>query len=93
MLAARDQENLVHSHQTVAASKPLNQSSRPLQAKTPGNKAPKTPFKIPLNDENNPLGFGAKKTVKAGNNQIENLLRQGKDGNGQKSAFVTPLGE
>ncbi|PGH27867.1 hypothetical protein AJ80_00417 [Polytolypa hystricis UAMH7299] len=93
MLAARDQENLVHAHQTAAAAKPMNQGLRQLQPKTPGNRAPKTPFKIPLNDENNPLAFGGgKRTVKGGNTQNENLLRPGKDGMGDRNAFVTPLG-
>lgn len=80
MLAARDQENLVHGRQTAAASKPLNQGVRQLQPKTPGNKAPKTPFKIPLNDENANNGLGpVKGTAKA-------------TGAG-KNAFVTPSGK
>ena len=80
MFAVRDQENLVHGHQTAAASKPLNQSTRQLPPKTPGNKVPKTPLKIPLNDENenNDLGAG-KATLKAKG--------------GLKNAFVTPIGE
>ncbi|KAL4935714.1 hypothetical protein BDV06DRAFT_206447 [Aspergillus oleicola] len=86
MLALRDQENLVHAHQTVAASKPLNQSTRQLQPKTPGNRAPKTPFKVPLKDENGPLAFG-KKTVKTGGKQNENARPSAKD------AFVTPMGD
>ncbi|OJJ81160.1 uncharacterized protein ASPGLDRAFT_50691 [Aspergillus glaucus CBS 516.65] len=80
MLAVRDQENLVHAHQTVAAGKPLNQGT-----KTPGARAPKTPFKVPLNDENGPLAFG-KKTVKATGKGNENLKPA-------KDAFVTPLPE
>jgi hypothetical protein len=60
MFAARDQENLVHGHQQVAASKPLNQGTRGLQPKTPGNKYPKTPLKVPLNDENAPVAVGGK---------------------------------
>lgn len=76
MLALRDQENLVHAHQTVAAGKPLNQGTKQLQ--------PKTPFKVPLNDENGPLAMG-KKTVKGGGKQNENM-KPGKD------AFVTPSG-
>ena len=80
MLAARDQENLVHGHQTVAASKPLNQGTRGLQPKTPGNKYPKTPLKIPLNDENAPGGFGGKSGKGKG---LET---------GGKNAFVTPMG-
>ncbi|KAL4808464.1 hypothetical protein BDV18DRAFT_100230 [Aspergillus unguis] len=86
MLALRDQENLVHAHQTVAASKPLNQGTRQLQPKTPGNRAPKTPFKVPLKDENDPLAFG-KKTVKTLGKQNENAKPSAKD------AFVTPMGD
>ncbi|PGH00511.1 hypothetical protein GX51_05726 [Blastomyces parvus] len=92
MLAARDQENLVHAHQTAAAAKPLNQSTRQLQPKTPGTRAPKTPFKLPLNDENNPLAFGGgRKTGKVNNGQNENLLRPGKDTVAGGNAFVTPM--
>ncbi len=80
MLAARDQENLVHGHQAAAASKTLNQGARQLAPKTPGNKVPKTPFKLPLNDENGIGGFGAGKT--------------GLKTNGAgKNAFVTPMGK
>ncbi|PLB54251.1 hypothetical protein P170DRAFT_460445 [Aspergillus steynii IBT 23096] len=86
MLALRDQENLVHAHQTVAASKPLNQGGKQLQPKTPGARAPKTPFKVPLNDENDPLAFG-KKTVKGTGKQKENAKPSVKD------AFVTPLAD
>jgi hypothetical protein len=89
MLALRDQENLVHSHQTAAAAKPLNQSVRQLQPKTPGLRAPKTPFRVPLNDENDPLAFG-KRTVKGKGVlalQNENAVQSGKD------AFTTPNGK
>ncbi|KAF5856313.1 hypothetical protein ETB97_007549 [Aspergillus alliaceus] len=86
MLALRDQENLVHAHQTVAASKPLNQSAKSLQPKTPGARAPKTPFKVPLNDENDPLAFG-KKTVKGLGKQNGNAKPSVKD------AFVTPVAD
>lgn len=85
MLAHRDQENLVHSHQTAAASKPLNQSLRQLQPKTPGTRIPKTPFKVPLNDENDPLTFG-KKTIR-GNTKKNDNTKPAKD------AFLTPLGK
>ncbi|KAI9924109.1 hypothetical protein MW887_007349 [Aspergillus wentii] len=85
MLAVRDQENLVHAHQTVAASKPLNQGVKQLQPKTPGARAPKTPFKVPLNDENDPLAFG-KKTVKGNGKRTENAKPA-------KDAFVTPLAD
>lgn len=94
MLAARDQENLVHAHQTAAASKPLNQGTKTLQPKTPGNKVPKTPFKIPLNDKagNTALG-GGKNAFKARAGGNENLVTGGKKGViGDKTAFVTPLG-
>lgn len=91
MLAARDQENLAHSHQTTAAAKPLNQGTRQLNPKTPGMRT-KTPFRVPLNDENDPLAFG-KKTVKGNGNRNENLMLPGKSGfGGDKNAFVTPLG-
>jgi hypothetical protein len=86
MLAARDQENLVHAHQTTAAGKPLNQGLRQLQPKTPGTRAPKTPFKVPLNDENDLLAFG-KKTAKATGGRNENTLKPAKD------AFITPMGK
>ncbi|KAA6411837.1 MAG: hypothetical protein FRX48_03987 [Lasallia pustulata] len=94
MLAARDQENLVHGHQAAAAAKPLNQGVKQLAPKTPGNKVPKTPFKVPLNDENGPAGFGGGKTVlKMGARGNENLMTVGKKGGlGDKNAFVTPLG-
>jgi hypothetical protein len=86
MLALRDQENLVHAHQTVAASKPLTQGIKQLQPKTPGARAPKTPFKVPLNDENDSLAFG-KKTVKGGGKQNGTAKPSVKD------AFVTPMGK
>lgn len=94
MLAARDQENLVHGHQQVAASKPLNQGARQLAPKTPGNKVPKTPFKIPLNDENGPGAFGGGKTLgKANGKGNENFTTVGKKGGlGDKDAFKTPMG-
>ena len=93
MLAYRDQENLVHGHQTAAAAKPLNQN-RQLHSKTPGNKALKTPFKIPLNDENgvNPFAgkAGGAKDIGKGN---ENVKTVGKKVVMQDpSAFVTPMG-
>ena len=86
MLALRDQENLVHAQQTTAAAKPLNQSLKSLQPKTPGTRAPKTPFKVPLNDENDPLAFG-KRTMKTNGNVNGNTAKFVKD------AFVTPLGK
>lgn len=92
MLAARDQENLVHAHQTVGASKPLNQGARQLAPKTPGNKVPKTPFKIPLNDENGGIG-GGKAVLKTNGKGNENMVTgMKKGGQGEKNAFVTPMG-
>lgn len=67
----------MHSHQTTAAGKPLNQGLRQLQPKTPG-------AKVPLNDENNATAFG-KKTLKG--------TGGGKVQQSSKDAFVTPLGE
>ncbi|KAH6459085.1 hypothetical protein HBI57_100020 [Parastagonospora nodorum] len=51
-LAAHDQENAIRNISIGPGGKPLNAGAKGLGAKTPGNKAPKTPFKIPLNDEN-----------------------------------------
>lgn len=76
MLALRDQENLVHSQQTAAAAKPLN--------RTPGTRVPKTPFKVPLNDENDPLTFG-KNTIKGG--------RRNENTKPAKDVFQTPSGK
>ncbi len=64
MLAAHDQENLVHAYQAAGAAKPLNQGTRQLAPKTPGDKVPKTPFKIPLNNENGVFGGGGKAGLK-----------------------------
>ena len=94
MLAARDQENLAYSHQTNAASKPLNQSIRGLQSKTPGRGAAKTPFKKLVSDENDPAVFEAPKTslnilARGDDNGLHDKRRDGKfNGN----AFVTPVG-
>ena len=92
MLAARDQENLVHGYQAAAASKPLNQGSRQAPPKTPGNKAYKTAFKIPLNDENGRFGAGKAglNLQKKGN---ENTFAIQKGGLGDKNEFVTPMAQ
>ncbi len=93
MLAARDQENLVHAHQAAGAAKPLNQGLRPATPKTPGNKIPKTPFKLPLNDENANGGIaplkGGLKTGKVN----ENAATGKKGVLGNQNAFVTPLAQ
>ena len=93
MLALRDQENLIHGHQQAAASKPLNQGNRQLQPKTPGNKAPKTPFKVPLNDENKITVLGGKSVLRNGGKGNENAKEGGKKGVFQdNNNFVTPMG-
>lgn len=77
MLAAHhDQENLVQSHQVPAKS-----GSRQLAPKTPGPRYPKTPLKIPLNDENGPATGG------------KGLLGGGKNTATKKQALATPVGE
>jgi len=79
MFAARDQENLIHLQQTIAASKPLNQGTKALQAKTAGNRALQTPLKIPLNDENasRTLKFG-KTGGKGGSKENAQAVKEGK---------------
>ena len=90
MFATHDQENLTHAHQTAAAAKPLN---RGFGAKTPGNIVPKTPFKIPLNDENAQFRAG-KSVLKTNGKGNENLmLPTKKGGEVDRSAFITPAGE
>jgi hypothetical protein len=89
MFAARaNQENAVYGQQTAAAAKPLNQGVKGFAPKTPGNKAPKTPFKLPLNDENAALRGG-----KTGGKGKDGLFAEGKSGKVDRSAFVTPAGE
>ncbi|KAH0548128.1 hypothetical protein GP486_008144, partial [Trichoglossum hirsutum] len=90
MLAVRDQENLVHNRQTAAASKPLNQGVKHVAPKTPGARAPKTPFKVPLNDENAAGRGGVKSVMKTVNKANENLMSGGVPGD--RTAFITPLG-
>lgn len=92
MLAARDQENLAFSHQAGAATKQPGQAMRQLQPKTPGARFPKTPLKVPLNDENANAGFGGKSVLRTkGNNENISTARKGATGLG-KSNLVTPLG-
>lgn len=63
-------------------------SKQQLQAKTPGSRFPKTPLKVPLNDENANHGFGGKSVLRTkGNN--ENIVTVGKAG---KLNVVTPAG-
>ena len=92
MLAARDQENLVHAHQAAGAAKPLNQGTRHAPPKTPGNKAPKTPYKLPLNDENAKGGLTAgRKGLKTMGKGNENAVTGNKGGLGVPNAFTTPV--
>lgn len=94
MLALQDQENLVHGRQAAAASKSLNQGVKLLPPKTPGTKGLKTPFKIPLNDENDSGVIGGeKKGWKVNARANENLPTAGKKkGLADMNAFATPLG-
>ena len=90
MFAARaNQENAIHEQQTAAAAKPLNQGVKGLAPKTPANKAPKTPFKVALNDENAALGDG--KT--GGKGKVDRLFGEGRSGKVDRSAFATPGGK
>lgn len=86
MLATRDQENLVARHQNGAVLK--QQQNNQL-----GNRYPKTPIKIPLNDENAGHFKGAKSILgnrtKGNENATSSKGLKGLDG----SNFVTPMGE
>ena len=95
MLAARDQENLVHARQP--AGKPFDQNSRNLHPKTPSNL--KTPFRPSRNDENQQQIF---KTVKDGSSKPSTFVTPGpapltqraplglKTTNARAQAFKTP---
>lgn len=86
MFAARsDQENLAYNHQRAAAAKPLNQA---LAAKTPNNKAPKTPFRKQLNDENDAFNT----TFKTGKKGDGLFTTKAKAPELDKNAFITPAG-
>ncbi|KAL6709678.1 hypothetical protein ACN47E_001106 [Coniothyrium glycines] len=84
-LAANDQENAVRHLHAGAAGKSLNAGLKGFNAKTPGNKAPKTPFKIPLNDEN-----AAGKTQGKGKGNL--LMAGAQGGKLDENAFITPAG-
>ena len=86
ILAAKDQENFVHGLQTQAAGKPLNAGLKP--AKTPAIKAPKTPFKLSLNDEN-AVARGGKSVLQTKGKAPMTAKADGKLDN---NAFVTPAG-
>jgi len=89
-LAANDQENAVRHLQAGAAGKSLNAGIKGFNAKTPGHKAPKTPFKIPLNDENavNVAGKSGLQTKVKGND----VFATKKGGKNDENAFMTPAG-
>ncbi|KAF2876804.1 hypothetical protein BDV95DRAFT_513376 [Massariosphaeria phaeospora] len=92
MLAANDQENRVRSLQAGAAGKSLHAGLKGFNAKTPGHKAPNTPYKVPLNDENAVLKAG-KSVLKPNGKANENLLMTAKKGGkSEDNAFVTPAG-
>ncbi|KAL8363287.1 hypothetical protein RB601_009183 [Gaeumannomyces tritici] len=82
ILAARDQENLAFSRQTVAAAK--NQAN---MSKTPGALYPKTPLKVPLNDENTTTVFGKGMLGNQSKHGNENIRTVGKG----KAVLATPL--
>ena len=82
MLAIRDQENLVN-----------RQAVRNLQPKTPGQQFPKTPLKVPLNDENAGTRFGGKSVLRTKGNNENAPTTAGKSGKGLgKSNLATPMG-
>ena len=83
MLAAKHEQENVYTHQAGA-------SKQQLQAKTPGARFPKTPLKVPLNDENANHAFGGKSALRTkGNN--ENLATISKGGKAGR-AMMTPAG-
>lgn len=89
MLAAHhDQENLV-LHQPVNGGKPAAQGTRHLQPKTPGARYPKTPLKVPLNDENAARVLGGKSVIGGRSRAAGNEPATAK---GKGLAPVTPLG-
>jgi hypothetical protein len=92
ILAANDQENVVRNLQVGPAGKALNAGLKGFNAKTPGNKAPKTPFKVPFNDEN-VVHKAGKSVLKTNGKGYDNLLKTSqKDGKLDANAFVTPAG-
>lgn len=90
MFVTRQQnENAIYEQQTAAAAaKPLNQGLKGLAAKTPATKASKTPFRVPLNDEN--AVFGGGKTRGKGKDGV--LFNKGEGSKAEQSAFHTPSG-
>lgn len=87
MLAAHHNQENVYTHQAGA-------SKQQLQAKTPGARFPKTPLKVPLNDENATNVFGGKSVLRT-KGKDENTMTVAKGGNAagkQGRAMMTPAG-
>ncbi|KAK8041139.1 hypothetical protein PG994_014146 [Apiospora phragmitis] len=88
MLVARDQENLVAHHHNGAALKQQHAN------RSAGSRYPKTPVKIPLNDENASHVLGGAKSALGNGNRTkgnENVMGTSKGIKGMdKSNFVTP---
>ncbi|KAK9420252.1 hypothetical protein SUNI508_06521 [Seiridium unicorne] len=84
MLATRDQENLVARHQSGAVLK--QQQNNQL-----GARYPKTPIKIPLNDENAGHMKGAKSILGNRTKGNENAMASKGSKGLDKSNFVTPM--
>lgn len=83
MFAARDQENLVARHHNGTVLK--QQQNGQL-----GSRFPKTPIRVPLNDENAGHVKGAKSITAKGNENA--TTSKGLKGLGE-SSFVTPMRE
>ena len=78
---------MAFSHQAGAASK------QQLQSKTPGARFPKTPLKVPLNDENGKKGFGGKSALRTKGGGNENTVTIGKGAISLgKPNMTTPMG-
>ncbi|KAH7033318.1 uncharacterized protein B0I36DRAFT_348390 [Microdochium trichocladiopsis] len=83
MFAARDQENLAFHRQNNAAMKQLQ--------KTPGAQYPKTPIRVPLNDENAAHAIKGAKSIAGPRNGNENVLTSKANKGLNKSQFMTPM--
>jgi hypothetical protein len=85
MLSVRDQENLVSRHQSGAVLKQQQNSQL-------GSRYPKTPIKIPLNDENaGHMKGGAKSILGNRTRGNENAATSKGLKTQDKSSFVTPM--
>lgn len=97
MFATRSHnENAIYNRQTAAAAKSLNNSGgdvKGLAPKTPGQRVPppKTPFKVPLNDENATVLGGKTGGTKAKDGGL--FGSETTSGKAERSAFQTPAGE